>query len=614
MNKKILLTIIISVLILTGTAFAYFQFFVKETPKYMYFNAEKENFLSAKEEIEKEYSDEISLLKNLKEKSYKQDSRLSFSFDTSEQIQEVEEIQNLVENISLRSETLNDIKGEKIQSTLFFDYKEVEILNLLVYLSNEQIALGSKDFYSKYFVVDNENLGDLMRQYDPYYAGPDKIEFNFNQNEFLQVDEKELKAILDLYGIFIYDHISEDSVVLEEVKGENGEKLNKLTLKLSEQEVENLIDIILEKAANDEVLLDMLSSNVVNYFQYLQYQMQQVNNFSDGYNEFEDLTNKEKIKEHIRNGIEDLRIEIKNISFVEGVNSTIYLNEENKIVERDFNFSLSGEDFNGKINVQFLNKINKTDGYLQFTLKSFLEGEEQAKFNFRNNYSIIQDNNIKERNNNFSIVFGNQYSDTDTTFNFEIKEKKTKLEDDKIKKEWLMHFPIEKEVFYGYLEEDLIIDISFDNIYSYEKDKEWDSESIIKLRGESGRYFGEFSIKTNENYNFSDELNFVSFTEENSVDIAELTEFDLNNILMEVSSNAQSLLLKEEVSDLMVDVEPIVGTWLGNSMYSNSYENSSYMYEEMEEYDFENELDWEEDNNWEEDDFSWLEELEEETP
>lgn len=196
---------------------------------------------------------------------------------------------------------------EKSQSDITLNYNKKDIITLNLLQNKEQYGIKIAEAYDKYVSVENNDLKALFKKLGVDATDiPNKIEM-LNYNEFLKIDKKTLKHIEQTYSKIMKENIPDECYTIEKNAKTtfNGSELktNAYKLKLTEEQVKNLLVKMLEVLKTDDITLDLIISK---YKQMIEpYKAM-------GMSIEENEITKEDLKEALEEALEDLNKEIVN--------------------------------------------------------------------------------------------------------------------------------------------------------------------------------------------------------------------------------------------------------------------------------------------------------------
>ncbi|MBB6451827.1 hypothetical protein HNQ94_000248 [Salirhabdus euzebyi] len=256
-NKKGLIWIV-SIILVFGIGaigvFAYNQL-VTKNPMVQYVNAEKNTFEEAWDYYDEYYGDSKVLSERLLKEAYESSSTFTADTQLPAQLGQSDPmigmVQGIVSSISLNTETKVKPSTKEFYAGVDLSLQGSSLLDGNVYQNEEITSFQVPALYDKYFVLENNGLGDYLRQagaYEvPFEEIPNIIEL---QQETLTAEQ--LKEMVREYLTFLKDYVSEEKVNVEDNVKYEGESFTKLSVNFTEAEAQQLIKDLLTKIRDDE--------------------------------------------------------------------------------------------------------------------------------------------------------------------------------------------------------------------------------------------------------------------------------------------------------------------------------------------------------------------------
>ncbi|WP_010099085.1 DUF6583 family protein [Ornithinibacillus scapharcae] len=351
--NKVLAIIIAAAVLLIGGSVAAFVLIDNNTPKASYFLSEKSTIEMLKGQFEDRYSSELDWSEKSLEKpiedvyEFSAEVNIPFSGETGPITPE-----QIINNSTITVTSSLDRKEKIAAADIKGSFGNFSVEDINLYLTSEEMMVGLP-FLNEVLQVKGDDFGSIMSQLDPMsFTGEEKIDFNmlFEGNVISKEDQKYLE---DEYVKFIYDALPEEAFKStdETVKiGSDNIKTEKITFKLTEKEIKDILADTLNKMAKDDKFKDIL-------VKYVETQ-------GTGPLVLGDNPIMPNLKEEFETAIDDMIEGLDDVVIPDGLTSTIWV-EDDIIVKRDFSiemgpseddlvtFYLDGELNNDKTNITF---------------------------------------------------------------------------------------------------------------------------------------------------------------------------------------------------------------------------------------------------------------------
>lgn len=155
-------------------------------------------------------------------KSYRMELGIAASVNTDN-----EELKAIIEGLKVKSITEIDLNKKIFNENLKISHEDNSIIDLNALIENDKAYIYSKDLFSKYIQIPEEDVGDLKNVSTQTDTDNKALE-----NDFKQILKDELKP----------ERLSQENVTL------NGKRTTKSTLKLTAKETLELTNKVLSKA------------------------------------------------------------------------------------------------------------------------------------------------------------------------------------------------------------------------------------------------------------------------------------------------------------------------------------------------------------------------------
>lgn len=255
--KKKVVGIIITIVVFLGAGGAGAYFYMTNTPKNKYLLSEKKSYEALDEYFTKRYEKEIELQKKISEESYK--SNVTLNVEASQRLLDTFGIaESMVNSSKLEFSAAHDpknntskiainptIDNEKIGELAWsadkdYQFIEAPVLDEPLKMKNNAIVKGIEKLTGESFSADEDVTNDAL---------------NLNTLLGSSVNKEKIDDISSHYFRFILEEINEDNFKKSEGSVEvlgKKEKLDTVTLTLSDKETKELVLATLEEMKKDK--------------------------------------------------------------------------------------------------------------------------------------------------------------------------------------------------------------------------------------------------------------------------------------------------------------------------------------------------------------------------
>ncbi|MBM7551184.1 DUF6583 family protein [Thalassobacillus pellis] len=246
--------VIVTVVLVAGIGATAFGMLKNNNPMARYLSAEK-NTLEKQMNLMDEFSGDMEEVqeKMLKE-AFKTESTIKADVDITEGGQNLGAMLPMIQGLisSAQLETTQMLDPETKDTFMAFDLllQGQSLGNAEIYQTDEKTAVKVPFLYEKYFSLQNNKLGELLaRSGQPVDMNeiPNLAEY---QTSGLTAEEAE--EIVSDYAIALVKELESDQFALEKGVNFEGKELDKVTVTLSEEEAKDLITVLVEKMKKDE--------------------------------------------------------------------------------------------------------------------------------------------------------------------------------------------------------------------------------------------------------------------------------------------------------------------------------------------------------------------------
>ena len=267
-KKKIAIISIVTVLIIAGVVFAYLYFctdMFKPTQELFYEYVGK----AATTEGNYSYQDMLDDLKTSQTRSYTSKSTIGIELnDKSGSLSSVKSQAafDILKNVKFNLETKANPQDKKASYSLGVEYGNNKITGLNLVKANDLYGIKSDLLDEKYIALENNNLKEFVKKLGGDASTiPNKIE-EIDLYDLLYISKENQDKIKNTYKNVIKDSIpSSNYTKLDNVKKTiNGQEqnVNGYSLKISAQDLTNVLNNFVNTAKDDDTTLDLLVEKI----------------------------------------------------------------------------------------------------------------------------------------------------------------------------------------------------------------------------------------------------------------------------------------------------------------------------------------------------------------
>jgi len=347
----LILGVLAGILLLAGIGgFAAYQFFVN-TPKNNYLLAEKGEIDYFTEVIEDRFENELEWYEQTQTNAV--ESSYTLTADVNDPSLSSMGLEQIINQSEITMKTQLDKEKEYSSADISGDITGFEFEGIFGYMDADTAGV-TFPFIEEYITLNETDAVSFINTIEPGSMDEDT---EVDYSDFFtsgSLSEEDIEYIQDEYTSFIQEELPDDafSSVSEDITV-GGEEISaeKLTMALSEKQIQEFLSNLYTKLADDEELAEMLSV------------------------EFMASTTPEEGEQFISDFNETLREaaeDVKEQEFPDGLTSTVWTNDDH-IVKRDFNatFVDSGET----VPIEITGEKVVSDEGEEFNYKLYSEGE-----------------------------------------------------------------------------------------------------------------------------------------------------------------------------------------------------------------------------------------------
>lgn len=332
--KLWLIIAIIAGVLAAGTSA--FGFFMTKSPMTMYLLAEQKSIKQLQSNWDEKYGELAAYQQLLLKKPSVNEMTISGNVEVPKEeiTPEIEMLQEVLSKAALKINSEQDPVSQASKVSMGLEYDSANAINVELYQSKELIGLKIPVLYDKSFYLNTDDYGQFMRMIDPYYEGPEKLDFNTNILEDLPFTDEEKSYLTKRYRAFLLSELKEEMFTLKKdvtfVHEGQTMKTKEVTLKLSEEQTKSLMSNWVKHLIEDDELHKMIADRVVKLNEYSQFDQSGVV-----------ILSSDNVIRELKNALAEMNKGINELSVPHGFKSVILLDSKGQIISRNIEFSLS---------------------------------------------------------------------------------------------------------------------------------------------------------------------------------------------------------------------------------------------------------------------------------
>lgn len=359
-GKKIAIVILMILVLLSAGALAAVNFFpeVIFSPKTIYLMAEKQNMMLLQKQIDDYFNDGF-VKDGLKVYStpFSSNSELTFKYKLDNfQGQEAEQlkmINNILSASKLVINASSDYKNEKTKGEYKLNIKGNDLITAEVFADKKKIGIRVPAFYNKYVVVNGDDMAPVFEKFNQPVQMR-KIITNADIIKAIKFDKKEAFDLVNGYSEYLAKQLKDGNFKFTKgasIQTKDGNiSCNQVTLRLTAAEMKNIAIKMLEKAQNDDKLLNLMAGNIINVMKLYE---------EAGYYgteglpvEFKDIST---VKEKIKQAIDEMKKDTSAEQNKSELAMTLMIDNRFKIFERKIEAIIKAADSTaaGTVTIRF---------------------------------------------------------------------------------------------------------------------------------------------------------------------------------------------------------------------------------------------------------------------
>jgi len=259
-----LLIIVLTAMLVIGVGSVSAFFLLNKSPKVKYLLAETKTFTQMGDLLEERYKNEFDWMEVQKTKPVESTVDISAEWNDPSADYDLVELQGILNNTTISMKQVKDPVKKEWEMNFSGKLGSVSSEFATLYFTPEKM-MAALPFTDKILFFKDEDFGKMMRETDPFYEGPEKLGLSRIFEDQFSMDGEFQKYVKEEYMEYLYHELPEDAFTSEkeeiEVFGEKM-KTEKVTMKLSEEQVKTLLVDLFKKAREDEKLKALLKEQI----------------------------------------------------------------------------------------------------------------------------------------------------------------------------------------------------------------------------------------------------------------------------------------------------------------------------------------------------------------
>ena len=315
---------------------------LNKSPKELYLLSEYNSIKESMAGFEDTYGDALKFQEQTLEKPSQTEFKVSGGFTQESAVgdPDYDMFQELLSSSSIEAKVQQDPTKEQAHYELALNIENEKAIDAELYQSKNQLGFKVPALYDKFLYFNHDQFGKLMRKMDPYYTGPEKLELSNLELRDLKLTEEESEYLSDRYTGYVLDALKDENFELKkdvnfEFKGEEM-KLRSVTLSLDEKEVKAFLNGFIDQLIKDDKLHSILIKRI------------EIVADAAAVAEETEQFDKKEMKEEMVDSLKEMKEDLDEISFPDGFKSTLLIDKDEQIVDRDTKFAVAmdGEQAN----------------------------------------------------------------------------------------------------------------------------------------------------------------------------------------------------------------------------------------------------------------------------
>ncbi|MCD5324848.1 MULTISPECIES: DUF6583 family protein [Pontibacillus] len=420
-------------------------------------------------------------------------------------------IQGIISTLKVEYNSKIDPESKETFASADLTMQGNSIANGSFYQNENTAAVQAPFVYDKYFALGNDELGAFLERMGESSEGINELP-NFAEYSQTQLSFEEVEEIMQDYVVTIGKQLKEEQFSLNEGATYEGEKYDKVTVEISEEEAHEMLVAVLEELKQDERIWDILDQ---------QSALQQgVNSVSN-----------EDMKADIDEAIEN----VDSIKIPGGITIEAYLKDD-LVAHQTWNMSLQPEDAE-KVAMEISTDYVKEDedrytssADMTFTPEneegsvsvSYKEDGKPNKDGLHVDHTIGVNSEIPSETFTMDLILNSDFTEQGSKTDFNVE-----LSGDALGEQPMPN--ISGFVNMETTEED---DDSYNRKVDYGLNFSMDDPMM-------GEMAADVELNVDQNISFSDDLSFPELKDGNTVRVMDQSDQELEQIAQDIQRNFQ---------------------------------------------------------------------------
>lgn len=191
-SKKLFVSLGVIVALLLASVVGV-NLFLSKNPKELYLYAEWKTAQQQVDSIEASFNEEIALQQKLLEMPSTSEMELSgdVTYTGANEDQGFQDFREYLKESKIAIKTVQDPVNQFSEVTFSYLMKEVNLIDAIIVHTTEHTGLEIPVLLENMLYVNNSEFGDFMETVDPYYEGPDQLQYEDYKSIFALTDEEK---------------------------------------------------------------------------------------------------------------------------------------------------------------------------------------------------------------------------------------------------------------------------------------------------------------------------------------------------------------------------------------------------------------------------------------
>ncbi|WP_028781883.1 DUF6583 family protein [Thalassobacillus devorans] len=309
--------IVLTVIIVAGIGATAFGMLKDKDPMTRYLTAEQNTLEKQMTFLESQSEQMEQLEEKMMEKAFRSNSTITADFNLEDGAQSLGAMLPMIKGMvsSSKIETEQRMDPGTKETFLAFDLllQGQSLGNAEFYQNETDAALKVPFLYESYFTLPNDQFGEFLRKYGEEAAGMEVLP-NLADYQSATLTRDEMDEIAKDYVTALIKELDKEQFKMENGIAYEDGKFDKITLTLSEDETKEILKVMLDKLKNDDRIWDIVEAQMN--------MNMAAGNVEDG-----------------KASVEELKKEVENLKLPDGFKLEAYIDGD-VVVYRDVNFTV----------------------------------------------------------------------------------------------------------------------------------------------------------------------------------------------------------------------------------------------------------------------------------